>query len=810
MIIQSSKNIYSFDKCISRVKVLITLFSFYCTVFAYSQSRINGRVINAVDQSPISFASIVADNDPQKGAFSDINGYFFIQDNSIQKLTCSHIGFETQEKNIVHTDEIIFYLKPITDSLKEVILNVENPAKAIIKQVIANRNQNNPLKLPSFTYQSYSKTIFDIENKTNIIENSLYNQDVYLFIMENTSTRKFLYPYHDEEVITATRVSGLKDPRFGLFATDLQPFSFYENTINLFDINYINPISPGAIDNYHYYLEETRYIDRDTLHVISYRPIPGKNFEGLTGIMQINRKNFAVQSVTAKPFNKPKMEINIKQLYSQTDTEVWFPEQLHYEIMTNALPYGKDKDSVKIIVTGQTFITDVATHISLSKKEFSANNVFIRKNEVTTDSLYWKSQRKLELNPKEIQTYRIIDSIGNELNMDNKIRFFEKIINGKIPIGVVDMDAQKIIDYNHYEGFRLGAGIDTNKDLFEKISVGGYFAYGFKDHTWKYGTNLRYYIDYETDFYTQISYQNDLIEAGNHGLKLYSQTGFDYRKFMGFKYDKHKQLDIKVNTGSIRYLNGQLGVNHSVNDILYPYVFNSDNQWIKSYTVSSLYFCFRYGYGEKKIRVFDKTFYNESNFPVFYLYYSKGFKDLWGGSFNFNKIELALEHSFYINKIGKTSYRVEAGYVDSSLPLSLLFTGKGARDKNVFFLVKNNFQTMHPYEFLSDSYVNIFFNHNFESLLFRAKGFQPDIVVHTNLGWGRLSNQENHYPISFSTKEHIFLESGLLFENLLKFNYMNIVNLGLGCGAFYRYGNYANNNQEDNVVFKLDFSLSIK
>lgn len=98
MIIQSSKNIYSFDKCISRVKVLITLFSFFCTVFAYSQSRINGRVINAVDQSPISFASIVADNDPQKGAFSDINGYFFIQDNSIQKLTCSHIGFETQEK----------------------------------------------------------------------------------------------------------------------------------------------------------------------------------------------------------------------------------------------------------------------------------------------------------------------------------------------------------------------------------------------------------------------------------------------------------------------------------------------------------------------------------------------------------------------------------------------------------------------------------------------------------------------------------------------------------------------------------------
>src|SRR5690606_17730004 len=172
-------------------------------------------------------------------------------------------------------------------------------------------------------------------------------------------------------------------------------------------------VSATAIDSYQYYLEETKYQEKDTVHIISYRPLPNKNFDGLTGLLYINRKNFAIQSVTATPHDKPKMEITIRQLYSQIENEIWFPEQLHYEIVANVISGGKNQDSIKIIVKGQTFIKDVTINAPLQRKDFSVNHIFIAKNASVVDSIYWISQRQNTLSQKELNTYRIVDSIGN-------------------------------------------------------------------------------------------------------------------------------------------------------------------------------------------------------------------------------------------------------------------------------------------------------------------------------------------------------------------------------------------------------------
>ena len=147
-------------------------------------------------------------------------------------------------------------------------------------------------------------------------------------------------------------------------------------------------------------------------------------------------------------------------------------------------------------------------------------------------------------------------------------------------------------------------------------------------------------------------------------------------------------------------------------------------------------------------------------------------------------------HSWYAN-IGETSIRVDAGFIDKDLPYGLLFTGEGAYDKTAWVPVKNYFQTSRPYEFLSDRYINLFFSHNFSSLLFKTKKFQPHIIVHQNIGWGTLSHPENHQLIGFKIKEKGFFESGLQVDNILKFNYFNIVYLGLGAAVYYRYGHYS-------------------
>ncbi|MNE48168.1 hypothetical protein D3C80_1426150 [compost metagenome] len=117
---------------------------------------------------------------------------------------------------------------------------------------------------------------------------------------------------------------------------------------------------------------------------------------------------------------------------------------------------------------------------------------------------------------------------------------------------------------------------------------------------------------------------------------------------------------------------------------------------------------------------------------------------------------------------------------------------------------------MRPYEFLSDKYANLFLSHNFGGLLFNCGKFQPGVTWHNNFGWGNLSNKSAHQLIDFKIKNKVFTETGLQIDNIFKLNYMNIANLGLGFGAYYRYGEYANEESNDNLVFKFSMAFSIK
>lgn len=142
------------------------------------------------------------------------------------------------------------------------------------------------------------------------------------------------------------------------------------------------------------------------------------------------------------------------------------------------------------------------------------------------------------------------------------------------------------------------------------------------------------------------------------------------------------------------------------------------------------------------------------------------------------------------------------------MPYGLLFTGEGSGDKSFPVNIKNTFQTMKPYEFLSDRYVNLFFSHNFGSLLFHIKKFRPDITLNNNIGWGNLSNSNSQKLIEFKTKEKGYFESGMQFDNILKINYVNLGYLGFGTGIFYRYGYYSNFNFKDNLAFKITMTYS--
>ena len=75
---------------------------------------------------------------------------------------------------------------------------------------------------------------------------------------------------------------------------------------------------------------------------------------------------------------------------------------------------------------------------------------------------------------------------------------------------------------------------------------------------------------------------------------------------------------------------------------------------------------------------------------------------------------------------------------------------------------------------------------------------------------GNLSSPLNHLHIDFSTKEELFLETGLELKNILKLPVLDLGYLGLGIGGFYRYGYHHLENTNDNFALKYSISFSFK
>lgn len=141
-----------------------------------------------------------------------------------------------------------------------------------------------------------------------------------------------------------------------------------------------------------------------------------------------------------------------------------------------------------------------------------------------------------------------------------------------------------------------------------------------------------------------------------------------------------------------------------------------------------------------------------------------------------------------------------------------MFTGDGSLYNKSFlsFFAPNTFQTMQPYEFISDSYMNLFLSHDFSSLLFKTKRIQPEIVWQNNIGWGNLSNFNKKGLELYKTKDKVFVETGLKINNFLKLKTYNLGYIGIGAGVFYRYGAYSNANNSDNIVSKITLNYTIK
>ncbi|MEL7220867.1 MAG: DUF5686 family protein, partial [Bacteroidota bacterium] len=491
-----------------------------------------GQVNDATTNDPLVFVSIQLLK-TTSGTNSDLDGNFTLTATMGDTILLSYVGYEDQVFVLGMETNLQLRMYPAAVDLNEIVVRPkENPAWRIIREVINQRQQNDPSQYPGYSYQAYHKTVLSVDTfsssrkqlfgkrknsserlRKDSIRQAIFQNDMHLWVTETRSENYFRAPQQRSEKILATQSSMPNDFTGGINPINFQPFGFYQPIIRLelTQQNYVNPISENPFNHYDFYLADTILHAQDTTYIIQFQPLRNKYFTALKGLLYVNTDGFAIENVIAEPADTLQtVQFVLKQQSSRINGK-WFPEQLHADLFfrveagKNIAVYGFRNRSI----LSQVDFTPPAAQVF---------NHYLK--EVGTDLPVLKdSLRALPLNQREKNTYVYWDSLEILKFPYQFLKAYNGLVkiatNGLVSASVVDVVIPDLLQFNAREGTRLGLGLKTNPIFSSLFSAYGYAGYGFQDESWKYGGNVEAKLYSHRDLRLRLGYRKDIIAPGS-------------------------------------------------------------------------------------------------------------------------------------------------------------------------------------------------------------------------------------------------------------------------------------------------------
>ncbi|HEX2617576.1 MAG TPA: DUF5686 family protein [Flavobacteriales bacterium] len=785
-----------------------------------AQIALTGRVVDSASNEPLAFVPIHVDDDRQ-GITTDIDGRFALTVPALPiTLRLSYVGYAPLVVTVSDARPVLIDLVQSNTELQAAVVTpTENPANRIIKRVYAQRKENDGMQQRSYRYTSYSKTIFSAKPDTTVQAALTANkpaeeekdtltvrlgkkdtaathtdlmqlmEEQHIFLIESATKKSFIPPAAEKEEVLAMRVSGLKDPSLLALAAQTKTFSIYSPQISIGDKNYLGPIGPNSTSKYFFLLEDTLYQGSDTVYVMSYRPRRGTKYDGLKGLLYVNTDGYAVQNVTAEPVEREGVSIRFQQKHERVGGKAWFPVQLNSFIYFDNITLN----GLKLFGAGRTYLKDIEVDADVARKEVRGPELVMDQLSTRRDEAFWNGLRTDSLDHKDLRTYTMMDSLGEAVHLDRKLKYLTALATGRVGIGPVDLLLKYVMRYNAYEGIRLGAGLATNDKVSRFWSLGGYFGYGFVDKTWKYGGDLTIKPWYGRDLSLKGYYTNDVAESGGVTFDgtTYKFNNESYRFLFMDRMDRVERAGAQLafRTGSsLKWWVGSERAQYD-NVIGYRYLTRPQEGVTlrqSGYLLGSVNVGLRFAFHERLARLPDREVALGTKWPVLYVQGMRSVKGLWEGDLETWRVSAMLEKVFHVRLLGDLTVRAFGGVADPNAPYALLYNLHGTyalqdAPTKVPIAADMTFQTMLPNEFLADRYAGIHVKHSFGKLLFEGKWFKPRPSIVASAAFGHLDHPENHEGFTFKSLDEGFYEAGLQIDNVLRSGF-----LGLGVGAYYR------------------------
>ena len=721
------------------------------TLQLMAQQKITGRVIDE-DGFAVSYASVQY-RGHKIAVSSDSQGKFSIEKHPGWVLTVSALSYKSQTISVNEKmDFIEVKLKDDSHKLNEVVVKTkrgkysrkDNPAVELMRRVIAAKKKTDLSNHDYYQYDKYQKITLalndlkkeQLEGKffskrqylLDQVETSPYNGKLTLPVSIDETVSQHIYrkdPKTEKDIIKGQQSNGIGQviQTGEILNTALKDaftdVDIYDDYVRLLQYPFPSPIGRTGISFYHYYIEDTVYVERDLCYHLQFIPANSQDF-GFRGelyvladsSLHVKKCNLYMPHNTDVNYVK---NMKIEQEYTRLDNGEWVlsKDDMIAELHVNSMLQD-------LLVVRNTRLTDYAFD-ELPKILFKGKaKVRHDMDAMNRDEAYWNKYRQVDLTKSESSMDSFIHRMENSKGFKYIIFFVKALMENYVEIGG-GTDGKKskfdlgpvntYISKNFVDGIRLRLAGRTMAALNPHFFWDGYAAYGTKSNDWYTGNIFTYALNKKKNSPFEFPMRNltfevarDVTSPSDENL-LHNKDNF----FMTFRAATQDEMFL--------YHRQKLAFTYETD---WGFRFNTSLRFQSNRTVGNLHYYHLDGTEVKKIRMTDLnvginynpgvTYVNTKqqrlpinlDSPEIGLSHTMGFRGFMGGQYHSNITKLSIYKRQWLGSWGYLDFHAIGQAQWNKVPFPMLILPPINLS---YFEQETTISLMKDWEFLNDRQV---------------------------------------------------------------------------------------------------------
>lgn len=731
------------------------------------------------------------------GASSDADGHFSIARKVGEQLTITAVGYKPRHIKITaHTSrELKVTLIADSKQLQGIVVKAkrrhkysrkDNPAVELMRRVIAAKKQTHLENHDYYQYDKYQKVTMAINNLTpdelegsmfkkapwllDQVETCPYNNKLILPISVDETLTQHLYrksPRDEKDIVLGQSTKGISKliqtgEALNTIVKDLfKDINLYDDHIDLLQKRFPSPIGSTAISFYHFYIDDTVYVNQDQCIRLQFMPANQQDF-GFRGELYV--------------LNDSSLHVKKCDMQLPANTGVNFVDAMKFQQEFTKLSNGEwalTTDNMiaelkltdllqRAIVIRTTGMTNYA-FAPIEDKQFKGKaKIIYDTNAKMRDNEFWAAHRTTQLTKSEAGMDSFIKRMASTKHFKWVIFASKALIENFIETGSEDKPSKfdigpvnTFISKNFIDGIRLRASARTTAKLNPHWFFEGYYAYGTKSRRSYYDAKVTY--SFNKPEYQPIEFPVRTISfESTSDVESPSDKYLKHNKdniFMTFRPVKVEQMYF-VNRQKINFnwetdyglatsLELRTESNRPTGKLVYE---KMDGTLVDKLRVSEVSLGFNYRPGQSYVNSKQKRMTVNLDAPEFNVKHTMGIKHFLGGDFNSNLTEVSIYKRFWLGSWGHIDTRVQGGAQWNKVPFQFLITPPV---NTSYFEHQGTFNLMKGLEFLNDRYAQFNLAWDLEGKIFNRlpliKKLKWREYVAFKGMWGHLTDKNNPY-----------------------------------------------------------------